>query len=77
MRPEGRQALAGTIAGRFAWASVSDYIGREATYVVFFALGMARSMHRLPPPTPAWVAVGIPLAWGIWITITKAARLFQ
>jgi MFS family permease len=28
------------IAGRFVWASFSDYIGRKATYVVFFALGM-------------------------------------
>lgn len=25
----------------------------------------------------AWVAVGVPLAWGIWITITKAAKLFS
>jgi MFS family permease len=29
------------IAGRFIWASFSDYIGRKVTYVVFFALGMA------------------------------------
>lgn len=27
------------IGGRFVWASVSDYIGRKLTYVVFFALG--------------------------------------
>jgi MFS family permease len=25
----------------------------------------------------AWAAVGIPLAWGIWITLTKAAKLFS
>ena len=25
----------------------------------------------------AWVAAGIPLAWGIWITVTKAAKLFS
>lgn len=25
----------------------------------------------------AWIAVGIPLAWGIWITVTKAAKLFS
>ena len=29
------------IAGRFFWASLSDRIGRKATYVVFFVLGMA------------------------------------
>ncbi len=27
------------IAGRIAWASFSDYIGRKRTYLVFFALG--------------------------------------
>ncbi|MFA4913322.1 MAG: MFS transporter, partial [Burkholderiaceae bacterium] len=25
----------------------------------------------------AWAAVGIPLAWGIWITLQKAVVLFQ
>jgi MFS family permease len=29
------------IAGRFFWASLSDYIGRKTTYFVFFALGIA------------------------------------
>ena len=29
------------IGGRFFWASISDKIGRKATYFVFFALGMA------------------------------------
>jgi MFS family permease len=29
------------IAGRIAWASCSDYIGRKATYFIFFVLGMA------------------------------------
>jgi MFS family permease len=28
------------IAGRFVWASSSDYLGRKLTYVVFFALGI-------------------------------------
>lgn len=29
------------ILGRFAWASLSDYIGRKSTYFVFFILGIA------------------------------------
>ena len=29
------------MAGRFFWASTSDYIGRKMTYVVFFVLGFA------------------------------------
>lgn len=28
------------ILGRFAWASLSDYIGRKSTYLIFFALGI-------------------------------------
>jgi MFS family permease len=29
------------MGGRFFWASISDYIGRKATYFIFFALGGA------------------------------------
>ena len=29
------------MGGRFFWSSVSDYIGRKATYFIFFALGAA------------------------------------
>lgn len=29
------------IAGRFFWASLSDYIGRKMTYFIFFGLGIA------------------------------------
>lgn len=29
------------MAGRFFWASVSDYIGRQRTYTIFFVLGIA------------------------------------
>jgi hypothetical protein len=26
--------------------------------------------------TAAWLAVGIPIAWGVWITLHQAAKLF-
>lgn len=29
------------MSGRFLWATLSDYIGRKATYTIFFLLGMA------------------------------------
>jgi MFS family permease len=35
------------IAGRFFWASLSDYIGRKNTYYTFFLLGIA--MYALAP----------------------------
>jgi predicted signal transduction protein with EAL and GGDEF domain len=25
----------------------------------------------------AWIAVGIPLLWGVWMTLKKAAQLFR
>jgi MFS family permease len=38
------------IAGRIGWASLSDYIGRKRTYVIFFALG---TVLYLSAPTAA------------------------
>src|ERR1700686_1334440 len=36
------------IGGRFFWASLSDHIGRKATYYCFFLLGIA--LYALAPP---------------------------
>jgi len=41
------------IAGRFCWASLSDYIGRKNTYYVFFVLGIA-----LYAAAPLFAAIG-------------------
>ena len=48
-RPRDAVAAAGFVGlmslfnmgGRFFWASISDFIGRKTTYMVFFLLGMA------------------------------------
>ncbi len=39
---------------------------------------VARVMTRTPTwqITVAWLAVGIPIAWGVWVTLQKAAILF-
>jgi MFS family permease len=37
------------MAGRFAWSSLSDVIGRQRTYMIFFALGAA--LYALIPTT--------------------------
>jgi MFS family permease len=46
------------MAGRFAWASASDYLGRQRTYLIFFTLGIvlyasipfiAQQSSLLPP----------------------------
>lgn len=39
------------MGGRFAWATLSDYIGRKNTYIIFFVLGMA--LYALVPGTAA------------------------
>ncbi|MEQ8798782.1 MAG: OFA family MFS transporter [Salinisphaeraceae bacterium] len=43
------------MAGRFIWASASDYLGRKNTYLVFFALGMA--LYAAVPPAAAMGSV--------------------
>jgi MFS family permease len=45
------------ILGRFFWASLSDYVGRKATYVVFFALGFA--LYAAAPSAGSLGQVGL------------------
>src|SRR5262249_62153137 len=35
--------------GRFCWSSLSDYLGRKATYAIFFSLGAV--LYALTPQT--------------------------
>jgi MFS family permease len=56
------------IAGRFCWASLSDYIGRKNTYYTFFILGIA-----LYASAPIFAAIGskalFVLAFGIILSM--------
>src|SRR4029079_17153975 len=56
------------IAGRFCWASLSDYIGRKNTYYTFFILGIA-----LYAAAPLFAAMGskvlFVLAFGIILSM--------
>ncbi|HEX8717302.1 MAG TPA: OFA family MFS transporter [Gemmatimonadaceae bacterium] len=45
------------MAGRFGWASLSDYIGRKATYATFFILGMA--LYAFVPHTGQMQSVAL------------------
>jgi MFS family permease len=40
----------------------------------------AQGVDAMPSPawmvTAAWLAVGIPIAWGVWVTLRQAAKLF-
>ena len=56
--------------GRFVWASVSDYIGRRATYWVFFALGIAL---YLTIPYSAVMVSAAPAA--IWLVLFYASSM--
>jgi MFS family permease len=44
--------------GRIFWASLSDYLGRKATYVIFFVLGIA-----LYAALPTWGHMGLAAAF--------------
>jgi MFS family permease len=45
------------IAGRFAWASLSDYLGRKRTYFIFFSLGFV--LYALAPTAGAAGSVAL------------------
>ncbi len=56
------------MAGRFGWSTLSDYIGRKATYVVFFVLGAI--LYALTPQTGHLGAVVLfVLGYGIIISM--------
>jgi MFS family permease len=56
------------MAGRFFWASVSDYIGRRATYGVFFVLGIV--LYAAVPSTAAIGSIGLfVLCYGVILSM--------
>ena len=55
------------LAGRFAWSSLSDYIGRKATYMVFFSLGAV--LYVLLPSTGESRINSLPLFIAIAVVI--------
>ena len=58
------------MCGRFFWASVSDYIGRKNTYLIFFALGIVLYLS-IP-----WCAAAVGAsASAIWLVVFYAATM--
>jgi MFS family permease len=55
------------MAGRFCWSSLSDYIGRKATYVIFFVLGAI--LYALIPQT-GHLGLVVPFVLGYGIIIS-------
>jgi MFS family permease len=56
------------MAGRFFWASVSDLIGRRATYGVFFALGIV--LYAAVPSTAQIGSIGLfVLCYGVILSM--------
>ncbi len=52
------------MAGRFFWATVSDYIGRKTTYTVFFVLGIA--LYLSIPLTAFQLSVSPAVIWLVY-----------
>ena len=67
------------------WFMKEDEV--KAFQAGYVAAGSAAGVKNIAPDVPqkttslgailAWAAVGIPLVWGIWITLEKALALFQ
>ena len=60
------------LAGYFAYRPFLMWIG-----VALWLAGVVLSPRRIEIAPLAWAAVGIPLLWGIWITLDKALILFE
>jgi MFS family permease len=60
------------LAGGFAYRPFLMWIG-----LALWLAGIVLSPRRLEMAPLAWAAVGIPLLWGVWITVDKALVLFE
>ena len=60
------------LAGAFAYRPFLMWIG-----LALWVAGIVLSPRRFEVAPLAWAAVGIPLLWGIWITVDKALVLFE
>jgi MFS family permease len=60
------------LAGYFAYRPFLLWIG-----VAMWLAGVVLNPRRIEVAPLAWVAVGIPLFWAVWITIEKALVLFR
>ncbi len=60
------------LAGSFAYRPFLMWIG-----LAMWLAGIVLNPRRLEIAPLAWAAVGIPLLWGIWITVEKALVLFE
>ncbi len=58
------------MAGRFAWATASDYLGRKRTYTIFFVLGIALYLS-IP-----WAAGRVSASPGVmWLVLFYASTM--
>src|SRR3984893_2409065 len=60
------------LAGYFAYRPFLMWIG-----LALWVAGIVLSPRRVEVAPLAWAVVGIPLLWGIWITVDKALVLFE
>jgi hypothetical protein len=60
------------LAGSFAYRPFLIWIG-----LALWVAGIVLSPRRFEVAPLAWAAVGIPLLWGVWITLDKALILFE
>ena len=81
LHPGGLPGASGSFATCWSarWRSGGTCRTRVSTQASTAAAGGSFGIGRgglSAPALLAWAAVGVPLAWGIWITLTKALVLF-
>ena len=69
-----RRAL---ISARVAELAAEQALGHDKGANSSTVLEWKASSGSVPLAVAAWLAVGIPLAWGIWVTLQKTAVLFH
>ena len=52
-------------------------LGHDKGATASTSLEWKASSASVPLAIVAWLAVGIPLAWGVWVTLQKTAVLFH
>ncbi|MBK1842338.1 OFA family MFS transporter [Azospirillum sp. YIM B02556] len=80
-RKQGTSAAAVARRESEVHADFEDFVeeGKDGAMPLPQAAGKVASLRTTPPALVAfaWAAVGIPLAWGVWITLQKAVALFH
>ncbi|MBV8568178.1 MAG: hypothetical protein JO273_22260 [Methylobacteriaceae bacterium] len=60
------------------WSSVPIVLTGVGGILALVGFGSDDSGEAIDPKVAyAWTAVGVPIVWGVWVTVQNAAKIFQ